>query len=422
MAQVTKTETFIFDRRQIYRPFLERLNPIALNGSVAQRKLMVVPPKSDPRDPKQPPIYEVFADAAELNRGTQMALVGGIGSGKTTELLLTMDRLRRHDDAVNVFLDAAEFTDFSETNPGAMLAAIGLRLFARIGKRFGEPSEQVQSASAKLRKLALGTTKWYDERQDYGPPHDEDDVYMVPVHVPGLMKPRFPELKERVAEVKDLLGTVLSPFLEHDSQITVIVDGLDRLIEPTRFREFAEQDLRAVRGMQVTMIVAAPLLLWYDNSRFLQDYFDVVRHIPAAAVDPKESGFLKAILKRRGADELMSATSISDICRSSGGVLRDLLELAQSAAQYAYRDAENRIGKQHVRAAIRQLGNRYLAGVGTTRTRLIRRLLRDKQFSPNNSDSKDLLVGRQVLEYSNGGRDYFLVHPALVEVLPEQAR
>lgn len=417
MAQVTKTETFIFDRRQIYRPFLERLNPIVLSGSVAQRKLMVVPPKSDPRDPKQPPIYEVFAGAAELNRGTQMALVGGIGSGKTTELLLTMDRLRRHDDAVNVFLDAAEFTDFSETNPGAMLAAIGLRLFARIDKRFGEPSEQVQSAIARLRKLALGTTEWQDEGADFG-----DGDYGGLVNVPGLMKPRFPELKERVAEVKDLLGTVLSPFLEHDSQITVIVDGLDRLIEPTRFREFAEQDLRAVRGMQVTMIVAAPLLLWYDNSRFLQDYFDVVRHIPAAAIDPKESGFLKAILKRRGADELMSAASMSDICRSSGGVLRDLLELAQSAAQYAYRDAENRIGKQHVRAAVRQLGNRYLAGVGATRTRLIRRLLRDKQFSPNNSDSKDLLVGRQVLEYSNGGRDYFLVHPALVEVLPERVR
>ena len=416
MAQVTKTDAATFDRRQIYRPFLERLNPIALNRSVAQRNLLVVPPGSDPRDPEQPPIHEAFALAAELNRGTQMALVGGIGSGKTTELLLTMDRLRRHDDAVNVFLEATEFTDFSETNPGAMLAAIGLRLFARIEKLIKEPSEQTQLAGAKLHELALGTTKWYEE-----PPEFDDGDYGIPVHVPGLMKPRFPELKERVAEVKDLLGTILLPYLERDSQITVIVDGLDRLIEPVRFREFAEQDLRAVRGMQVTVIVAAPLLLWYDNSRFLQDYFDVVRHIPAAAIDPKESGFLKAILKRRGADELMSAASINDICRFSGGVLRDLLELAQSAGQYAYLYAEDRIGRQHVRAAVRQLGNRYLAGVGTKRRLLIRRLLRDKQFSPDNPDSKDLLVGRQVLEYSSKGRDHFLVHPALVEVLPEQA-
>jgi hypothetical protein len=417
MDKATSTETPIFDRRQIYRPFLERLNPIALSRSVLQRNLIVVPRTSDPRDPKQPPIFEVFAGTAELNRGAQMALVGGIGSGKTTELLLTMDRLRRHEDAVNLFLDASEFTDFSETNPGALLAAIGLRLFGRIAKRFGEPSEQVQSANATLRKLALGTTEWYDEE-----PYSDDRDYGFPVRVAGLMKPRFPELKEQVERVKDLVETVLSPFLEHDSQITVLVDGLDRLIEPTRFREFAEQDLRAIRGTRVTMIVAAPLLLWYDSSRFLPDYFDVVRHIPAAAIDPKKTGFLKAILQKRGADELMSDASINEICRSSGGVLRDLLELAQSAAQYAYRDAANRIGKQHVRAAVRQLGNRYLAGVGTARTRLIRRLLKDKQFSPTAQDSKDLLVGRQVLEYSSGGRDYFLVHPALVEVLPEQGR
>jgi len=201
----------------------------------------------------------------------------------------------------------------------------------------------------------------------------------------------------------------------------VIVDGLDRLIEPTRFRQFAEQDLRAVRGMQMTVIVAAPLLLWFDSSRFLEDYFDVVKHIPAAAVDPKESRFLKDILKRRGAGELMSAACIHDICRFSGGVLRDLLELAQSAAQYAYGDAEDRIGKQHVRAAVRQLGNRYVAGIGTHRRMLIRRLLREGRFSPNTPDSKGLLVSRQVLEYSKGGLDYFRVHPALVEVLPEPA-
>lgn len=239
--------------------------------------------------------------------------------------------------------------------------------------------------------------------------------------MPGLMKPRFPELKERVAEIGDLLTAILSPMLERDSQITVIVDGLDRLIEPTRFREFAEQDLRAVRGKRVTMIVAAPLLMWYDDSRFLQDYFDVVRHIPAAETDPKESGFLKEILKRRGANKLMSAASINDICQFSGGVLRDLLELAQSAAQYAYLDSGDRIEHRHVQAAIRQLGNRYLAGVGGTRRRLIRRLIRDKQFWPHSAESKDLLVNRQVLEYSRHGRDYFLVHPALIQVLPEPA-
>ena len=345
-----------------------------------------------------------------------MALVGGIGSGKTTALLLTHDRLKRYKDAVNLFIDAVEFTDFSETNPGAMLAAIGLRLFARHRRLLGEPLAPIEEAHKKLHELGLGKTVWYhDEPDDYG----GDDGYRV--DIPGLMKPRYPQLEERVSEVKDLLGTILLPFLENDRQVTVIVDGLDRLIEPARFREFAEQDLRAVRGLKLTVIVAAPLLLWYDKTRFLQDYFDVVKHIPAAAADPQESVFLKDILKRRGAGQLMNATSLNEICQFSGGVLRDLLALAQSAAQYAYRDAQDRITRKHVQAAVHQLGNRYLAGLGTPQQRLIQRLQKDKRFSILDSTSRELLVNRQVLEYSKGGRDYFKVHPALAEVLPNPA-
>ena len=183
------------------------------------------------------------------------------------------------------------------------------------------------------------------------------------------MKPRFAQLKEGVGKVADLLRAIALPFLEHGNQVTVIVDGLDRLIDPVQFREFAEQDLRAVRGMKVSVILAAPLLLWYDRSRFLQDYFDLVKHIPAASVDPKESTFLREILKRRGAGDLMSAASVNEICEFSGGVLRDLLSLAQSAAQNAYREAEDRIARKHVQAAIRQLGNRYLAGIGSRHSR-----------------------------------------------------
>src|SRR5204862_3996718 len=140
------------------------------------------------------------------------------------------------------------------------------------------------------------------------------------------------------------------PLLESDSQITLLIDGLDRLIIAERFREYAEQDLQALRGTQITTIIVAPLLLWYDKSRFLQDYFDLVKHIPAAAADPSDSAFLKQVLERRGAHELMDRADVSSIAKHSGGVLRDLLTLARSAAEYAYRDDQDRIGRQHVRA------------------------------------------------------------------------
>jgi ABC-type protease/lipase transport system fused ATPase/permease subunit len=95
---------------------------------------LIAPPEHDPRDPDQPPIHVAFANTAELSRGAQMALVGGIGSGKTTELQLTLKVLKRHVDAITIYLDLAEITDLNQLNTGAILVAIGTRLHNKLKK------------------------------------------------------------------------------------------------------------------------------------------------------------------------------------------------------------------------------------------------------------------------------------------------
>lgn len=419
-ATDSKPDAVVFDRRQVYRPFLERLNPIGSQNLLADG--LIVAPDHDPRDAGEPPIHVAFANTAELTRGSQMALVGGIGSGKTTELLLTQKLLSRNSDAVNIFVDMADYTDLSQISTGAILATAGFQLYPRVCSRLRKMSEDlpedVKSAHTKLRELAFGKTKWVaaDALDDWDPGPD-----MVQVNVPGLMRLRFPPLRREVMEVQDLVVSIASPLLEFGDQITLLVDGLDRLIRPELFREFAEQDLQALKGTSISAIIAAPLLLWYDKSRFLQDYFDVVKHIPAAAVGPRTSTFLRQILERRGAPDLMDRTEIAAIAKYSGGVLRDLLTLARSSAEYAYRDGEDRVSRRHVNAAIKQIGNRYLAGLGNTQKRLLRSLIEDGEFPIENSTARELLVSRQVLEYFKGGVDYFAVHPALAKVLPKPA-
>jgi hypothetical protein len=345
-----------------------------------------------------------------------MALVGGIGSGKTTELLLTQKILSRHSDAVNIYVDLANYTDLSELNTGAILATVGMELYLRLKRENKKLPDEVTSAHAKLRELALGKTTWVpvEAWQVY-----DEEPETIRVDVPGLMRLRFPALRREVKEVKELLLSIASPLIENDAQVTLLIDGLDRLIRGERFREYAEQDLKALRGTKMTVIVVAPLLLWYDESRFLQDYFDLVKHIPAAAADPSDSAFLKQILERRGALELMDRAEVNSIAKYSGGVLRDLLTLARSAAEYAYRDDQDRIGHKHVLAAIKQLGNRYLVGLGGTSMFRLRRLAEKKEFPIEDSTAQKLLVNRQVLEYFSRGREFFAVHPALAKVLPK---
>ncbi len=311
-----------FDRREIYRPFLKRLNPAS---GTAELQYLVTP-QHDPRDPDQPPIHEAFANTAELSPGTQMALVGGIGSGKTTELRLTHNRLARHSDAFNIFLDLAELTDIDKLNPGAVLIAIGLRIFEQLK---GADREALVEAHQKLKVLAKGQTKWVDQgefdERGYDDGHD-----LVAVKIPGLLTARFPAVERNVQDVFNLLVRIAEPLMNSEAQITVLIDGLDRLITPEAFRRFAEQDLRALRGSKISAIVAAPILMWFDGSRFLHDYFDDVKHIPAAITDPAKSDFLKQILIRRKASEVMDESEVVEIARFSGGVLRDLITLART--------------------------------------------------------------------------------------------
>ncbi len=420
MKTETKLSTVVFDRRLVFRPFLERLNPIASLGDLSDRDL-IVPRAHDPRDTGQPPIHVAFANSAELSRGTQMALVGGIGSGKTTELLLTQSVLSRHSDAVNVFVDLANYTDLNELNTGAILATVGMQLYAWLKKAGKKLPEEITSAYKRLRELALGKTSWIpvEEWQEY----DDADAAPDPIRVdvPGLMRLRFPAIRREVKEVKELLLSIASPLLDDDAQITLLIDGLDRLIRAERFREYAEQDLQALGGTKMTVIIVAPLLLWYDKTRFLQDYFDLVKHIPAAAAGPSDLEFLRQILERRSAAELMNPTEIASVAKYSGGVLRDLLTLARSAAEYAYRDDQDRIGRKHVQAAIKQLGKRYLVGLGRSHRLLLGRLAHSGAFQVEDPIARELLVNRQVLEYFDRGREFFAVHPALAKVLPKAA-
>ena len=208
MGNDSKSGTVAFDRRQVYRPFLERLNPIGSPNAD-----LIITRSHDPRSFGEPPIHVAFANAAELSRGMQMALVGGIGSGKTTELLLTQKVLSRHSDAVNISVDLSDYTDLNEINTGAILATAGMRLYSKLllrPKKSGEGlPEDVKRAHAWLREVALGKTKWVPEVLEAV----DEDPGMVRVEVPGLMRLRFPALRRKVAEVQELFLFIAAPLL-----------------------------------------------------------------------------------------------------------------------------------------------------------------------------------------------------------------
>ena len=158
-------------------------------------------------------------------------------------MLLTHRVLSRHTDAVNIFVDLADYADLSETNTGAILATVGMRLYSLQTKTGKAPIQELTSAHTKLRALAFGETKWVNPRELENCYDADQDL--EPVHVPGVMRLRFPALRRHVKELKELLIAIAAPLLQrrrpdHSSY---------RWLGPPdqagrRFREFAEQDVQ----------------------------------------------------------------------------------------------------------------------------------------------------------------------------------
>jgi hypothetical protein len=399
------------DRRQRFRSFMKRFNPIASAKAVINDGLIL---QSAGRS-----VFKRLAAGADLNFGSQQLVVGGIGSGKTTELLLAQAELTAHEQLLPLYVDVTAETDLTAVNSGALLASLGLNLWDKI--IFLDPTSEIVEVHNELSKLAYGYEEavWVDGEPQHNEfiPYLEDTGadFFHTINVPGKLKPPFPAIRRDVNQLAAYVSDFLGFLMTRGKEVVILFDGLDRLIKADQFWSVAEQDLRALKPLEISVLVAGPLSIMYSQGRQVKDYFDEVHYLPTAIADPKKSPFLFEVLRLRGAEELMRPDHMQFLCLASGGVLRDLISLARSAGENAYIDDADQIDGFHVARSIEQLGNSYLLGLGTRQKAILQKLQQSGSFAPSDSDSMELLVSPRVLEQSESRYE---VHPALASVLP----
>ena len=340
-------------------------------------------------------------------------LVGGIGSGKTTELLLAQAELGTHDQILPLYVDISAETNLTTVNPGALLCSLGMHLLTKTESKV-HSSKELAEVGAALKASAFGG----EQRAPFSAPEFPLKWYLedkLPSKAPGRGRPPFPAIERDVKELTTLISRLLTFGETQRRDVVAIFDGLDRLMKWEDFWSVAEQDLRALKPLEISVLVAGPLSIMYSQGRQVKDYFDEVHYLPPAIADPKKSPFLFEILRLRGAEELMRPEQMQLLCLASGGVLRDLISLARSAGENAYIDDADQIDGFHVARSIEQLGNSYLLGLGTRQKAILQKLQESGSFAPSDSDSMELLVSRRVLEQSESRYE---VHPALASVLP----
>lgn len=413
-------------RQDRFRAFMRRFNPTAPPGHCIAQDLVVEQSSSE---------IAKMAVRADLEPGSQQLVVGGIGSGKSTQLLLIMRRLSDQAKTIPLYIDITRETDVARLNPGAVLASVGLHLLKRC-ERDATAAPKLDSVSGQIRKFALGETKevWVTDYDyppygdDYPPsdddylPIDEDDRepgHYVAQKIPGKLRPvspAFPPLNRDLEEIAEPFRELLAAARDDGAIIVVILDGLDRLTSPGRFWDVVYQDFRLLRKLEISVIAAAPLSILFGVARPISEYVDSVYHLPV--FDPKVSRFPMQVLEKRNAAELMDAGTMEAVARGSGGVLRDLISLARSAATESYLAGGETISQLHVAKAVRELGDSYFLGLGKNHLGVLKQLKREGAFRVDDPASLELLFTRRVLEYHEPQPRYE-IHPALAQLMDE---
>jgi hypothetical protein len=373
-------------------------------------------------------VYLNLAGRADLEPGSQQLLVGGIGSGKTTELVLASKWLRDQGNVLPLYIDITSETDLSGLNSGSLLASFGIHLVLWLLINSDLPEDRVRALKAlegKIREYAYGKTEslWVsvdDEgwEQEYDEEDEHEDLdafrgYYTTHKIPGKLKPPLPALLRDIESIREPLEQLLTEARKIRKDIVVIFDGLDRLLAPDKFSTVAYQDFRLLRSLSVSVLAAAPISILYGVGRSVAEQFDRVQHLTVVA-GAHGRGFLQSVLEKRGGYDLLGRAEADSICDYSGGVLRDLISLARDAAEEAYVSGHESIMPSDVDKVVRQLGTSYLRGCGPAAIKTLTDLEKSKSFQIELPANVELLVTRRVLEYTSTD---FRVHPALLSVL-----
>jgi hypothetical protein len=285
--------------------------------------------------------------------------------------------------------------------PGAVIAQVGLAIADQL-KPLG-PSPHIEVARA----VALGT---WEDRDPYGDASDMD-------YVPGILVSPA-QVAEKVERARKPLEGLLEDVRRRARHIVVLLDGLDRISDVRVFEQLVDHDVKALLLLGVGIVLVGPLRTMYGLDRVLVERFDAFHYQPWIDVTRDRSGhdFLAGVLATRAA-EAFEPPAIEPLVKRSGGVLRDLLSLAQSALVEAYMGGAERAGFHEVDAAVESFGRKHLQGLRPAELEILQRVRTKGTFVQTSEDDLALLMTRRVLEYRAGNRPHYVVHPAIEDLL-----
>lgn len=400
------------DRLTLYRNYMSQLDAAANPFRAMERGLYV----SHSRE-----ISRQIATRVELQPSSTHLIIGGIGSGKTTQLLATVDRLTQLKDTAAVYVDVSQEHDLGKIRPGVLAALTGLELGKKLAKVHTKESKK---ALEEIERWAYGYNEWVEDYDYYAPPDDEPpDDYFEEEHPPqrlvehqGLISPPQKPLSTSIERKLAALSTMREALSAIYPHFVILLDSLDRLADYEVFSDVIQQDVRAISQCGIGVVLVGPLRMLYGEERTFVDAFDHFYFHSAIDIEDDENGltFLVQVLRTRAPEQILPERTAKKIAELSGGVLRDLISIARSAGEEAYVAGADKIGISHVSLASDAFGRNLVLGIGHDGLEILRQVHKKGKFVPTSDKEMSLLATRRVLHYVP---NRFRVHPTIVPLL-----
>lgn len=335
------------DRLSLFRELLQRFDVTEAAG-IVRGGMYVAPPGRS--------IVEQLTTWA-LAPDTPRVLVGGIGSGKTTQLLIACEKLPQEDpDTRAVYVD-------------------------------------VGGSSHRLEKLEVGA--------------------LVSLTARAVAAEDAQDLSDTKA--------LRNALREDPRRLVMLFDSLDRVDDVGQFMRVVRHDFHTLKELGVGVVTTAPLRALFAAWRNELDGLGELIPVPPVDVTTPEGWeFLQRVLAGRDPSGMFTREARDHLVKMSGGVMRDLIALARAAAEDAYLRGGSVIDREHALAAGERFGRSLSLGLSSHEVDLLQRVVRGGRFDPFAGElDLSLLVTRRIVQYqSEGALPRYAVHPTLTPLLP----
>ncbi len=375
------------------------------------------------------------------NGDGKIVFAGHRGCGKST-LLAEFSRQMR-DRYFVVFFSISDMIEMSDVNHINILFAIAVKLMEEA------ENQQVEIKSS----LKDSFYKWFAQRT-----RTETEELGAEVSAGfGLFKIITGKLKteakirdeikqEFIRNVSDLVATInnIAAVIEASTetrQVLVLIDDLDKL-DLGVAKEIYQNHIKALFQPNFRIILTIPISALRDvglaatiqtetNNQIVQmpvsKLFKKGERRETAKPQPRPLATLQEVLAKRINSELVEPETTERIIIYSGGVLREVIRIANECCRICLRlvrrnseDANIKINNKVLAEALNKFRIDFDTRIGNADYEILESTyMYSKPNDPGDQRFRDLLHGLYILEYRNA-KLWYDVHPIVADLLKER--